>query len=121
MEFASSCHRPRVLANTSTAPLLSDLTNVVTIAACADNEYMKWTDLGISLGTNAIGHGDGENGKSSDERLVEIWKFHVEQLSALVKNLDAVRDGEGTFRDNILIVYMSDLSKRHSLSHAFCF
>ena len=94
--------------------LLSGLTNVVTIAACAGNKYMKWTDLGISLGTNAIGHGGGENGKTSDELLIEIRKFHVERIAALAKKLDAVKEGHGTVLDNTLIVYMSDFGDQPS-------
>lgn len=93
--------------------LLSGLTNVVTIAACAGNKYMKWTELGMSLGTNAIGHGGGENGKTSDELLIEIRKFHVERLAALAKKLDAVKEGDGTVLDNTLIVYMSDFGDSH--------
>lgn len=97
--------------------LLSGLTNVVTIAACAGNKYMKWTDLGISLGTNAIGHGGGENGKTSDELLIEIRKVHVERLAALAKKLDAVKEGDGTVLDNTLIIYMSDFGDRHHPSY----
>jgi hypothetical protein len=97
--------------------LLSGLTNVVTIAACAGNKYMQWTDLGISLRTNAIGHGGGENGKTHDELAIEIRKFHVERLAALAKKLDAVKEGDGTVLDNTLIIYMSDFGDRHHPSY----
>lgn len=118
-KFKSSAETDRLEAQCDLAvgALLSGMTNVVTIAACAGNKYMKWTNLGMSLGTNAIGHGGGENGKSSDELLIEIRKFHVQCLAALARKLDAVPEGDGTVLDNTLIVYMSDYGDRHHPSY----
>jgi hypothetical protein len=93
--------------------LLSGLTNVVTISACGGNSYMTWRGLGMSLATNAIGHGGGENGKTSDELLRIIRRFHAEKIAGLAKRLDAVKEGNGTVLDNTLIVYMSDFGDKH--------
>jgi hypothetical protein len=90
---------------------------VVTISACAGNKYMQWANLGISLRTNAIGHGGGENGKTSDELLRDIRAFHVKCIAALAEKLDAVQEGAGTALDNTLIVYMSDYGDRHHPSY----
>jgi hypothetical protein len=51
-KFKSTAQTDRLEAQCDLAvgALLSGLTNVVTIAACAGNKYMKWTDLGISSG-----------------------------------------------------------------------
>lgn len=97
--------------------LLSGLTNVVTISACGGNSYMTWRGLGMSLATNAIGHGGGENGKTSDELLRIIRRFHAEKIAGLARRLDAVREGNGTVLDNTLIVYMSDYGDRHHPSY----
>ncbi|QDU92290.1 DUF1552 domain-containing protein [Lignipirellula cremea] len=97
--------------------LLSGLTNVVTISACGGNKYMQWANLGMSLRTNAIGHGGGENGKTSDDLLRIIRAFHAERIAALAKKLDAVKEGNGTVLDNTLIVYMSDFGDRHHPSY----
>jgi len=97
--------------------LLSGLTNVVTISACGGNSYMTWRSLGMSLATNAIGHGGGENGKSSDELLRIIRRFHAERIAGLARRLDAVKEGNGTVLDNTLIVYMSDFGDRHHPSY----
>jgi len=97
--------------------LLSGLTNVVTISACAGNAYMVWKSLGMALATNAIGHGGGENGKTSDELLRIIRRFHAEKIAGLARRLDAVREGDGTVLDNTLIVYMSDFGDRHHPSY----
>jgi hypothetical protein len=93
--------------------LLSGLTNVVTISACGGNSYMTWRGLGMTLATNAIGHGGGENGKTSDELLRIIRRFHAEKIAGLAKRLDAVKEGNGTVLDNTLIVYMSDFGDKH--------
>jgi len=118
-KFKSPAETDRLEAQCDMAvgALLSGLTNVVTISACAGNKYMEWKNLGISLRTNAIGHGGGENGKTSDELLREIRKFHVERIAALAKKLDAVKEGSGTVLDNTLIVYMSDYGDRHHPSY----
>ena len=114
-KFKSTTETDRLEAQSDMAisSLLSGLTNVVTIAACTGNSYMKWNSLGISLATNAIGHGGGENGKTSDELLRIIRAFHAERIAALAKKLDAVKEGNGTVLDNTLIVYMSDFGDKH--------
>jgi len=71
----------------------------------------------MSLATNAIGHGGGENGKTSDELLRIIRRFHAEKIAGLARRLDAVREGNGTVLDNTLIVYMSDYGDRHHPSY----
>ncbi len=118
-KFKSRAETDRLQAQCELAAsvLLSGLTNVVTISACAGNKYMAWTKLGMSLRTNAIGHGGGEGGKTSDELLIEIRKFHVECIAALAKRLDAVKEGSGTVLDNTLIVYMSDYGDKHHPSY----
>lgn len=118
-KFKSRAETDRLEAQCDLAvgALLSGLTNVVTIAACPGNKYMKWTSLGISLATNAIGHGGGENGKTWEELTIEIRKFHVEQIAKLAKKLDAVKEGDGTVLDNTLIVYMSDYGDKHHPSY----
>ncbi len=118
-KFKSTAETDRLEAQCDMAvsSLLSGLTNVVTIAACTGNSYMKWNSLGISLATNAIGHGGGENGKTSDELLRIIRSFHAERIAALAKKLDAVKEGNGTVLDNTLIVYMSDFGDRHHPSY----
>lgn len=97
--------------------LLSGLTNVVTIGAVSGNKYIQWSGLGHTLRTNAIGHGGGENGKTSDDLQIEIRKFHIERLVALAKRLDSVKEGDGTVLDNTLIIYMSDFGDKHHPSY----
>lgn len=118
-KFKSRAETDRLQAQCEMAAsaLLSSLTNVVTISACAGNKYMAWSKLGMSLRTNAIGHGGGENGKTSDELLIEIRKFHVDCIAALAKKLDAVKEGNGTVLDSTLIVYMSDYGNSHHPSY----
>jgi hypothetical protein len=118
-KFKSTAETDRLEAQCDMAvsSLLSGLTNVVTIAACTGNSYMQWNSLGIALRTNAIGHGGGENGKTSDELLRIIRSFHAERIAALAKKLDAVKEGNGTVLDNTLIVYMSDFGDRHHPSY----
>jgi len=114
-KFKSTAETDRLEAQCDMAvsSLLSGLTNVVTIAACTGNSYMKWNSLGISLATGTIGHGGSENGKTSDELLRIIRAFHAERIAALAKKLDAVKEGNGTVLDNTLIVYMSDFGDKH--------
>ena len=118
-KFKSKLETDRLEAQCEMAvsSLLSGLSNVVTISACAGNKYMHWKELGHSLRTNAIGHGGGENGKTSDQLLIEIRKFHVQCIANLAKKLDSVKEGDGTVLDNTLIVYMSDFGDRHHPSY----
>ena len=62
-------------------------------------ETHEWENLGISLRAHAIGHGGGENGKTSDKLLRQIRGFPAERIAALAKKLDAVKEGDGTVLD----------------------
>lgn len=102
-----------------TAALIAGLTNVLTLASgCGSSNFeVRFTGLGISLDKHAIGHGQGENGKSGDELARIIRRWHMEQLATIATRLQAIPEGNGTMLDNTAIIYLSDSADAH---HARC-
>lgn len=102
-----------------TAALIAGLTNVLTLSSgCGSSNFeVRFTGLGISLDKHAIGHGQGENGKSGDELAQIIRRWHMEQLALIATKLHAVPEGNGTMLDNTAIIYLSDSADAH---HARC-
>ncbi|MFN4261620.1 MAG: DUF1552 domain-containing protein [Gemmataceae bacterium] len=98
----------------ATAALVSGLTNVVTLSTDFNQTYRG---LGITLGTHPIGHGRGENGKTSAELMQTIRRFYAELIARMARRLQDVREGDGTMLDNTLIVFLSDAAEAH---HSTC-
>jgi hypothetical protein len=103
----------------ATAALVSGLTNVVTVASGAGNQYfgITFTGLGIGIGKHGIGHGGSYNGMTWDVMATKIRKFHFELIARTIRKLQSVPEGDGTMFDNTLVVYLSDAAEGH---HSRC-
>lgn len=101
------------------AALTCGLTNVVTIASGAGDNYMniRFKGLGIDLAKHNIGHAEGYQGKNWVELSSTIRRFHFELIARLAAKLKEVPEGDGTMFDNTVIVYLSDSAEAH---HSRC-
>jgi hypothetical protein len=101
------------------ASLIGGLTNVVTIASGAGNPYfsVKFTGLGINFAKHGIGHGGTFDGMTAEEMGVKIRRYHFDLIARTLKQLEAVKEGDGTMLDNTLVVYLSDAAEGH---HSRC-
>jgi len=97
--------------------LACGLTNVVLLDAhCGPNSYKVWSELGINIRGNTIGHMSGGgwgDGNERDKYAIPIRQYHCERVADLAKRLDAIPEGDGTVLDNTLIVFMSDFAHDH--------
>lgn len=101
------------------ASLICGLTNVVTISSAAGEQDfdINFSGLGFKMGKHHIGHGGGENGKTSSEVYDIIRRFHFDLIAGLCKKLESIKEGDGTMLDNTVIVYLSDAAEAH---HSRC-
>jgi hypothetical protein len=101
------------------ASLIGGLTNVVTISSGAGNPYfsVKFTGLGINFGKHGIGHGGMFDGMTAEQMGVKIRRYHFDLIARTMKQLEAVKEGDGTMLDNTLVVYLSDAAESH---HSRC-
>ena len=97
------------------AAVASGLTNVVNLDASGVG-YYTWKELGVLTDGHAIGHLHPDQ-PERDKLCIPIRKFHAERIADLARRLEAVKEGNGTVLDNILIVWMSDSGEEH---HGFC-
>jgi hypothetical protein len=77
---------------------------------------MRW--LGIEEGHHGLSH-EPDSNVAAQEKLVKINTWFAEQLAALAKKLDAIREpgGNGTMLDNTTIIWTNELGKGNSHSH----
>ncbi len=101
------------------ASLIAGLTNVLTISSAAGVRDFDITfkGLGINLDKHSIGHGGSFEGKKWDELYNMIRHYHFTRIAGRIKQLDAVKEGNGTLMDNTVIVYLSDGAEGH---HSRC-
>ena len=93
------------------AALIGGLTRVVTIASglCGHfGNFRGFTDSPIEMHAQ-IGHG----GAAGKKLHTVLRKFHMGQVAALARKLQAVPEGDGTMLDHTLIVYTSDFGETH--------
>ena len=118
--YSDDCPMQQLAAqfDVATAALISGLTEVVTISSGVGGLWnMTYRSLGINLASHPIGHGGGENGKSSAELQQIIRRYHIELIAGMARKLGAVAEGKGTMLDNTVIVFLSDAAEGH---HSQC-
>ncbi|MEZ6110206.1 MAG: DUF1552 domain-containing protein [Pirellulaceae bacterium] len=101
------------------AALIGGLTNVVTLASGVGDPFfsVRFHGLGISLDKHSIGHGGSFQNRDWADLSTTIRNFHFKLIARLMKQLQAVPEGNGTMLDNTLIVYLSDAAEGH---HSRC-
>jgi hypothetical protein len=92
----------------------TDSTRIATLmfANAADNK--NYRKIGVPDGHHDLSH-HGENPEKL-EKISEINRFHVQQLSYLLQKMDSIYEGERTLLDNSMICYGSGISdgNRHN-------
>lgn len=111
--------------NLAATSLIAGLTNVVTISSGSGLGFLgiqvDGAELGFAPGPidlHGIGHGTGFCGKTSEELHIAIRRRHTQALAGFLRHLQAIPEGDGTFLDRTLVVYMSDQAEKH---HPQCF
>jgi hypothetical protein len=90
----------------------TDSTRVATFMYNNEAGRGAWPELGIRENHHQLAHLDPRTpeGKDKLEKLKKIDRCYVEQFVYLVRQLKAVREGEGTLLDNCMVLYGSGLA-----------
>ncbi len=95
------------------AALVAGLTRVVTITSGGGGQaFGKFPELGVP-DLHHIGHGGSYEGKTYEECFVAIRRVHTALIASLAKQLESIKEGNGTMLDNTVIVYLSDSGDSH--------
>jgi hypothetical protein len=92
----------------------TDSTRIATYMFANAGSNRSYKEIGVPDGHHDLSHHGGDAQKL--EKIRQINRFHVSQLSYLLRRLKSITEGEGTLLDNCMICYGSGLSdgNRHN-------
>lgn len=95
------------------AALITGLTNVVTITSGLCRLGTSYSGIS-NTGTHSLGHNnfDPETNLAGREVLSRYRRYLAEQVAGLLRQLQRVREGNGTMLDNTVLVFTSDSANR---------
>ncbi|WP_437562563.1 DUF1552 domain-containing protein [Sorangium sp. So ce542] len=101
--------------------LACDLTRVASIQWSSTQAGKVFTWLGQSDTHHSLSHSNVTD-EGKQQQLIDIGRWHAEQLAYLLGKLDAVKEGAGTLLDNTLILWCTDISEgqthsRHNMPY----
>jgi len=92
-----------------------DLTRIATFVLANDGSNRSYRSIGIPEGHHDISH----HGRNPEKltKLRRINHFHVKAFAHLVERLKGIREGDGTLRDNCMVVYGAAISDGNRHNH----
>lgn len=95
--------RTRLMCDIVALAFQSDRTRIASLLLARDLSALPYPFLGVRGDHHAASHDDLSDGYE------QIVRFHVGQLAYLAKQLDAMREGEGTVLDNCCLLWLSNM------------
>lgn len=86
----------------------TDSTRICTLMFANAGDNKNYREIGVSEGHHELSHHREDPAKL--EKIGKINRFHVEQLSYLLRKMKSIREGERTLLDNSMICYGSGIS-----------
>lgn len=93
----------------------TDSTRVATFMLANEGSNRSYKNVGVSSGHHEISHHRNEQDKV--DQLKKIDLFLAGELARFLKNLQTIKEGEGTLLDNCMIMYGSGLSDGNRHRH----
>jgi hypothetical protein len=90
-----------------------DLTRVASIQWGASVSQQSFPWLGFGDRHHDLSH-EGDSNADAVEKLTQINTWYAEQFAYLLRQLDAIPEGDGTLLDNTCIVWTNELGKGNS-------
>jgi hypothetical protein len=92
-----------------------DVTRIATFVYANEGSTKSYPTIGVPEGHHDLSHHAGDPKKH--EKIKTINRYHVEQFAYLLGKLKAIREGEGTLLDNMMIVYGSGIGDGNRHNH----
>ena len=105
----------RLMCDLMVLAFQTDLTRVCSFVLVNEGSNKAYPFIGVPEGHHDLSH-HGNDAKKK-EKIRDINKFHVTQLSYLLQKLKAIPEGEGTLLDHCLIAYGSANSDGNAHNH----
>lgn len=104
----------RMMCDMMVLAFQTDSTRIATMMFANAGDNKNYRKIGVPDGHHDLSH-HGNNPEKL-EKISQINRFHVEQLSYLLRKMDSIYEGERTLLDNSMICYGSAISdgNRHN-------
>ncbi len=81
----------------------TDSTRIASFLVAHDGSNRSFAEIGVADGHHYLSH--HANDAAKIEKLAKIDRFYVEQFAYFLSRLEAVKEGEGTLLDRVMIVF----------------
>lgn len=104
----------RLMCDMMVLAFQTDATRIATMMFANAGDNKNYRKIGVSDGHHDLSHHGGNPEKL--EKISQINRFHVHQLSYLLQKMKSIREGDRTLLDNSMICYGSGISdgNRHN-------
>jgi hypothetical protein len=93
----------------------ANLTRVFTFMMGKEVSMRTFNNIGVSDAFHPLSHHG--NNPSNLDRLSKVFAYHTELLSAFIKKLASMPDGDGSLLDHSIILYGSNMSNSNMHNH----
>lgn len=105
----------RLMCDLLAMAFATDSTRIATFMFANEGSNRSYPTLGVTEGHHELSHHGGDPKKHA--KIARINTFHIEQFAYLLSKLDAMKEGDGTALDNVMIVYGSCIGDGNRHNH----
>lgn len=105
----------RLMGDLMVLAFQGDATRVSTFMFANEGSNKSYSFIGVPEGHHDLSHHGGDSKKH--EKIKKINKYHIEQFAYILGKMKAVREGEGTLLDNVMVVYGSGIGDGNRHNH----
>jgi hypothetical protein len=105
----------RLMCDLMVLAFQGDVTRVSTFMFANEGSNKSYAFIGVAEGHHDLSHHGGDPKKH--EKIKKINTFHTEQLAYFLGKLKAIKEGEGTLLDHVMIVYGSGIGDGNRHNH----
>ena len=105
----------RLMYDLITLAWRTDTTRVCTFMLANEGSNRGYSNVGVNSGHHELSH--HRNEKDRMDQLRKIDRFFADEFARFLKNLAAVKDGDGSLLDNCMVMYGSGLSDGNAHNH----
>lgn len=105
----------KALADLQVLAFQADLTRFSTFVFANEGSNRSYKFIGVPEGHHDLSHHGGD--KEKHQKISRINQFHLDHLAYLIGKLKAVKEGNGTLLDNMMLVYGSGIGDGNRHNH----
>jgi len=105
----------RLMTDLMVLAFQADLTRVITFPLANDGSNRPYPMLGVPEGHHELSH--HQNDPKKHAKIKKINRFHIEQLAYLLGRLKAIKEGDKSLLEQVMLVYGSGIGDGNRHNH----